>query len=289
MTTGSASSTIRLESTPSRAQHRPASRRRRLHRTDGRPRPLSRGLPLRRRRAPRCAAAQSMSAGRSCPGGRESGPGASRWRRAPAWAPAAPPFAVASKEEFEVDSGFTGIWRARHWIAYGGWDEGWPNDQDFELAARIRSTRRADHVPAGDGAPATSRATASRALARQYWRYGFFRVEDLPAPSREHAAVACAAADARGDRRRRVCARAAGVAGRARSARALRPCGAGFHPEHGEDRHAARRRAVAARVRRDARAVRPRLPGRVRALGAAHPRADGSFWRQARRAAMIGG
>jgi succinoglycan biosynthesis protein ExoA len=78
--------------------------------------------------------------------------------------------------EFEVDSGFTGVWRRDVLVAAGGWDEDWPNDQDLELAARLRK----------DGGryvclPAMAASYIPRdslvALARQYWRYGFYRVK----------------------------------------------------------------------------------------------------------------
>lgn len=78
--------------------------------------------------------------------------------------------------EFEVDSGFTGIWRRSTLEAQGGWDEGWPNDQDSELAARIRADggrilclpeMSASYVP----------RDSLRRLARQYWRYGLYRAK----------------------------------------------------------------------------------------------------------------
>jgi succinoglycan biosynthesis protein ExoA len=78
--------------------------------------------------------------------------------------------------EHEVDSGFTGMWRRSTLLAYGGWDEEWLNDQDLELAARIRKNggrivcipeMAAEYVP---------RDTLPR-LARQYFRYGTYRVK----------------------------------------------------------------------------------------------------------------
>lgn len=78
--------------------------------------------------------------------------------------------------EHEVDSGFTGIWRRETLQQHGGWDEEWLNDQDLELAARIRKSggrivcipeMAAEYVP---------RRTL-RALARQYWTYGTYRVK----------------------------------------------------------------------------------------------------------------
>lgn len=78
--------------------------------------------------------------------------------------------------ETEADSGFTGIWERDTLLRHGGWDEGWPNDQDSELAARIRAEggrivvvpeMAARYIPR-DSLPA---------LARQYWRYGFYRAK----------------------------------------------------------------------------------------------------------------
>jgi succinoglycan biosynthesis protein ExoA len=79
-------------------------------------------------------------------------------------------------DEIEVDTGFTGIWRRSTLEEQGGWDEEWHNDQDSELAARIRAdggrivclpTMAADYIP----------RDSLRALARQYWRYGFYRAK----------------------------------------------------------------------------------------------------------------
>jgi hypothetical protein len=76
----------------------------------------------------------------------------------------------------ELDSGFAGIWRRDLLEALGGWDEAWVNDQDTELAARIRKAggriicipeMAADYVP---------RETLE-ALARQYVVYGRYRVK----------------------------------------------------------------------------------------------------------------
>jgi succinoglycan biosynthesis protein ExoA len=78
--------------------------------------------------------------------------------------------------EYDDDTGFTGVWRRQTLEAQGGWDEEWINDQDFELAARIRKDggrivcvpeMAAEYIP---------RSTL-RALVRQYWRYGFYRVK----------------------------------------------------------------------------------------------------------------
>lgn len=78
--------------------------------------------------------------------------------------------------EHEVDSGFTGMWRRETLERHGGWDDEWVNDQDLELAARIRKAggrivcipeMAAQYVPRGN----------LRALARQYLTYGTYRVK----------------------------------------------------------------------------------------------------------------
>jgi succinoglycan biosynthesis protein ExoA len=85
-------------------------------------------------------------------------------------------FRHLAEEEHEVDSGFTGIWLRSTLEEQGGWDEEWRNDQDSELAARIRAAGgRIVCVPemAADYIPRDS----VQALARQYWRYGFYRAK----------------------------------------------------------------------------------------------------------------
>jgi succinoglycan biosynthesis protein ExoA len=85
-------------------------------------------------------------------------------------------FRRTASDEFEVDSGFTGLWLRSTLEAHGGWDEEWWNDQDTELAARIRS---------GGGRIVCLPEMAAKyiprdslwALARQYWRYGFYRAK----------------------------------------------------------------------------------------------------------------
>ncbi len=85
-------------------------------------------------------------------------------------------FRQASEGEIEVDSGFTGIWPRAVLEAHGGWHEDWPNDQDSELAARIRGgggrivclpEMSAQYIP----------RNSLTGLARQYWRYGVYRAK----------------------------------------------------------------------------------------------------------------
>jgi succinoglycan biosynthesis protein ExoA len=85
-------------------------------------------------------------------------------------------FRRASEGEVEVDSGFTGIWRRDVLERYDGWDEDWPVDQDYELAARMRQDgNRILCIPemAAEYIPRNS----LKRLAKQYWTYGYFRVK----------------------------------------------------------------------------------------------------------------
>jgi glycosyltransferase involved in cell wall biosynthesis len=79
-------------------------------------------------------------------------------------------------EEREADSGFTGVWERETLERQNGWDEGWPINQDAELAARIRADGgRILCVPemAAQYVPRDS----LRKLGRQYWRYGQYRLK----------------------------------------------------------------------------------------------------------------
>ena len=85
-------------------------------------------------------------------------------------------FRHAADDESEVDSGFTGMWLRETLECHGGWDEEWLNDQDFELAARIRKAGgRIVCVPAM--AAGYIPRDSLRRLAEQYHRYGFYRVK----------------------------------------------------------------------------------------------------------------
>ncbi|MGI9020534.1 MAG: glycosyltransferase family 2 protein [Solirubrobacterales bacterium] len=76
----------------------------------------------------------------------------------------------------EVDTGFTGVWRRSTLEAFGGWDEGWPINEDAELAARVRE--RGGRIVCVPGMAARYVPRRSlRALARQYWRYGQYRAK----------------------------------------------------------------------------------------------------------------
>lgn len=85
-------------------------------------------------------------------------------------------FRQANNGEIEVDSGFTGVWPRSVLEAHGGWNEDWHNDQDFELAARIRGGGGRIVCLPEMGAEYIPRNSLS-SLARQYWRYGVYRVK----------------------------------------------------------------------------------------------------------------
>jgi glycosyltransferase involved in cell wall biosynthesis len=79
-------------------------------------------------------------------------------------------------EEVEVTSGFTGMWRRETLEAIGGWDTGWRVNEDAEMGGRIRAAGgRIACIPemAAEWIPRDS----LQALARQYSRWGFYRVK----------------------------------------------------------------------------------------------------------------
>ena len=79
-------------------------------------------------------------------------------------------------EETETDTGFTGLWRRETLEQLGGWREDWVVNEDGELAARLlKAGGRIVCVPEM-AAQYVPRRTL-RALARQYWRYGQYRVK----------------------------------------------------------------------------------------------------------------
>jgi succinoglycan biosynthesis protein ExoA len=77
--------------------------------------------------------------------------------------------------EQELDTGvFCGVWRRADVLAHGGWDEGWPRNQDSELAARfLGSGERIVSLPAM--AAAYIPRDSFRKLWRQYRMYGSYR------------------------------------------------------------------------------------------------------------------
>lgn len=82
----------------------------------------------------------------------------------------------APADEAEVDTVCWGVWRRDTLLALGGWDEGWPINQDAELAARIRRSGGRIVRLAAMSARYVPRDSL-RALSRQYNRYGKFRAK----------------------------------------------------------------------------------------------------------------
>lgn len=108
--------------------------------------------------------------------------GDGRWSRRVALALSTPlgvgaaRFRRRTEEETEVDSGFTGVWRRDVLMAVGGWDEEWVNDQDTELAARLRKDGgRIVCIPSMAASYVPRNSLSS--LFGQYRRYGWFRVK----------------------------------------------------------------------------------------------------------------
>jgi hypothetical protein len=79
------------------------------------------------------------------------------------------------ERELGPDSGvFGGAWRRSTLEAHGGWNEGWPLNQDCELLARISAGGGRTVLLPELGARYVPRDSL-RGLARQYWRYGQYR------------------------------------------------------------------------------------------------------------------
>jgi succinoglycan biosynthesis protein ExoA len=78
-------------------------------------------------------------------------------------------------EERELDTGvFGGVWWREALLEVDGWDERWPINQDSEMASRfLREGARLVCLPemVGHYVPRDSLS----ALARQYYRYGYYR------------------------------------------------------------------------------------------------------------------
>ncbi|MEO8092016.1 MAG: glycosyltransferase family 2 protein [bacterium] len=78
--------------------------------------------------------------------------------------------------EIEVDTAFTGVWRRSRLLELGGWDEGWPINEDAELAARIQEAGgRYVCIPEMAARYVPRRSLSG--LALQYWRYGMYRAK----------------------------------------------------------------------------------------------------------------
>jgi len=93
-------------------------------------------------------------------------------------------FRRVRESEFEVDTGFTGVLRREMLEQLGGWHEGWPINEDGQLAGRVRAAG-GKIICLPEMAAGLVTRDSPRALARQYWRYGFYRVKT----SRRHPAT----------------------------------------------------------------------------------------------------
>ena len=79
--------------------------------------------------------------------------------------------------EVELDTGvFGGAWRRSTLDAHGGWDESWQVNRDAELASRILEDGGKIVALADLHASYVPRSSLP-ALARQYFRYGYYRVK----------------------------------------------------------------------------------------------------------------
>jgi succinoglycan biosynthesis protein ExoA len=78
-------------------------------------------------------------------------------------------------EEYELDSGvFAGVWERATLLRYGGWDEGWPRNQDSEMAGRFLARGERLVCLPQMAARYTPRDSVG-SLWRQYWQYGDYR------------------------------------------------------------------------------------------------------------------
>lgn len=87
-------------------------------------------------------------------------------------------FRLGADAEFDVDTGFTGLWLRSTLEAHGGWDEEWLIDQDHELAVRL-SAAGGRHVCVPAMAAEYIPRDSLRRLARQYWWYGYYKVKTV--------------------------------------------------------------------------------------------------------------
>ena len=85
-------------------------------------------------------------------------------------------FRRAADEEFEVDTGFTGMWLRETLERAGGWDEEWLTDQDCELAFRL-SEAGGRHICVPQMAAEYIPRDSLQRLGRQYWQYGLHKVK----------------------------------------------------------------------------------------------------------------
>jgi len=83
----------------------------------------------------------------------------------------------AADDERELRTGvFSGVWRRSVLERVGGWDPDWPVNEDSELASRFLASGERIVCVRGMAASYVPRESLG-ALARQYWRYGFYRAK----------------------------------------------------------------------------------------------------------------
>jgi succinoglycan biosynthesis protein ExoA len=83
----------------------------------------------------------------------------------------------SSSEEKQLDTGvFSGVWRRSTLERLGGWEPDWPVNEDSELASRYLAAGEQILGMRSMGARYVPR-NSLRGLARQYWRYGFYRAK----------------------------------------------------------------------------------------------------------------
>ena len=94
--------------------------------------------------------------------------GSAKWARS---------FGAADAGERELDTGvFSGIWPREVLLGFGGWDPDWPVNEDAELASRfLAAGERIICLPSMAARYVPRRSLTG--LARQYWRYGFYRAK----------------------------------------------------------------------------------------------------------------
>jgi succinoglycan biosynthesis protein ExoA len=85
-------------------------------------------------------------------------------------------FRSSADAEFEVDTGFTGMWLRSTLEAAGGWNEEWLTDQDCELAFRLAENGGRHICVPRMAAEYIPRDSLAR-LRSQYWQYGLHKVK----------------------------------------------------------------------------------------------------------------
>lgn len=91
------------------------------------------------------------------------------------WSSASEP--SADSEEKELNTGvFSGVWKRSALELLGGWNPEWPVNEDSELASRYLASGQRIICLESMGARYVPRSSL-RGLARQYFRYGYYRAK----------------------------------------------------------------------------------------------------------------